>query len=326
MRTIIVLTFCLLLSTAGFAADGDGGYAGAWFDVPLGARPTAMGGAYTAISNDGAASLYNPAGLANIDRVLMSTSYRAMKLDRRLGYAMVVSPIRNEAVLGFNWIYSASGEVEARDGDGIILADQAMAMHNHKFSAIFAKRFESYFAAGVNLNYVYSRLPKMSAAGVGFDIGGMLYLSQLIDREKRDQMPIQDIQVGLTIKHINEKYKWNSDNYLMAYTTETSGFQQEDKVPVEIALGTSARFVNRKLLVDLDASKNEKQGLIFRAGGEFFVSPQFALRAGYGDDRLAAGTGYIFNFARHTLAIDYAFSTDKADEGSEHIISLDFLF
>ena len=50
------------------------------------------------------------------------------------------------------------------------------------------------------------------------------------------------------------------------------------------------------------------------------------LRAGYGDGRLAAGTGYLFAVGKHQLAIDYAFSTDKADEGSEHIFSFDLLF
>ena len=61
---LIIIGFALLgVSSLQAQADARGGYAGSFFQIPAGARPTAMGGAYTAISNDGAAPLFNPAGL-----------------------------------------------------------------------------------------------------------------------------------------------------------------------------------------------------------------------------------------------------------------------
>jgi len=50
------------------------------------------------------------------------------------------------------------------------------------------------------------------------------------------------------------------------------------------------------------------------------------LRGGYSDKRLVAGTGYLFQIGKNALSVDYAFSTDKADEGAEHIFSFDLLF
>ena len=41
---------------------------------------------------------------------------------------------------------------------------------------------------------------------------------------------------------------------------------------------------------------------------------------------VTGGTGFIFEIGDRTIAVDYAFSTDKVDEGSEHIFSFDFLF
>ena len=93
-----------------------------------------------------------------------------------------------------------------------------------------------------------------------------------------------------------------------------------------VTLGASARFLNKKLLVASDVLKNEKQAAEFHAGAEYYLVPEFALRTGYGDGRFTAGTGYMFKFSGHFLAVDYAFSTDKADEGSEHIFSFDLLF
>ena len=34
----------------------------------------------------------------------------------------------------------------------------------------------------------------------------------------------------------------------------------------------------------------------------------------------------MFKFGERALAIDYAFSSDKVDEGSDHIFSFDLLF
>ncbi|MDX9857123.1 MAG: PorV/PorQ family protein [candidate division Zixibacteria bacterium] len=313
-----------LITPALSAGDGDGGYGGAFYQVPLGARPTAMGGAYRAISNDGAAPLFNPAGLSLLDRTLVASSYRAMQLDRQLGYLTFMFPVQGQTAIGGHWLYAGSGKVRERDSDGFDLG-RDFSLNHHQFSVVFAKRFEKYLAVGANLSYLYAKFPEVVATGVGFDFGGLLFVDELIDREKRDDMPVKDIRLALTIKHIGKEFAWNSEKYNARYSGDAIGYEQTDKVPVEFALGSSARFFARKLLLAADVSMNEKQGPIAYAGAEFFLRPEFALRAGYYQKRFTAGTGYVFTFGSVTMAVDYAFSTDRVDEGSEHIFSFDFL-
>ncbi len=316
----------LLMTAAGRAADGDGGYAGSFLQVPIGARPTAMGGAYIAVSNDGAGPLYNPAGLANITRPIFATSYRFLQLDRKLGYATLLFPVKNQAMLGVHWLYAGSGSVAMRDADGLLTGD-LFSFNSHVFSIVFAKRFENYLAVGTKLNYIYERMPQVSAQSVGFDFGGMLYVNEFIDRERRDQLFVQDLQVGLTVKNIANKLNWNSEQFNQAYANLGSlGFEQVDQIPIEVGLGISGRMIKRKLLTDIDIVKNTKQHVMFHGGAEFFVTPEFALRSGYSEHRFTAGTGYVFKLKKSVLAIDYAFSTDRAGEGSEHIFSFDFLY
>jgi hypothetical protein len=307
------------------AAEADGGYAGSFLQVPIGARPTAMGGAYIAVSNDGAGALYNPAGLATLKKLMFSSSYRAMQLDRKLGYASLIIPVEGDAALGLQWLYAGSGSVTARDADGYAL-DHEFSSNNHDFAAVFAKKFEKYVAAGARLNYYVSTIPEVSTNSIGFDVGAMLYVDQLFDRAKRETFPIKDIQLGLTVRNIGYKLPWNSQMYNITYGGVNEGYTQDDRVPIQVGLGASATFFERKLLLASDVIKNEKQAFQFRAGGEYYVVPEFAIRAGYGEKRFTAGTGYIFKFHKNSLAIDYAFSTDRADEGSEHIFSFDFLF
>lgn len=325
LTAVLLLLGLAFLAPACLAEDGDGGYAAPFLQVPIGARPSGMG-AYLAVSNDGAAPIFNPAGLAGLNHKLFATSYRTMKLDRTLGYITMMFPTRSNSALGVHWLYAGYGSVPMRDFNGVVTGSD-FSFNNHVFSILFAKRFERYLAIGTKLSYLHSVMPEVSAFSVAFDFGGMLYVDQLFDREVRDQLPVKDIQVGLTAKNFAAKYMWNNEKFIAKNVGYGSaGYDKNDKVPIEVGLGGSARFFARKLLLATDVVKNEFQNIIFRGGGEFFVSPEFALRAGCSDRRLCAGTGYTFKIGKQAAAIDYAFNTDRADEGNEHIFSLEILF
>jgi hypothetical protein len=324
-RFVCCLGFCMLLAGVVSAEDGDGGYAAPWLQVPVGARPTAMGGAYISISDDGAGPLFNPAGLARLKRPMLSSSYRALTLDRSLGYVTALSPVRGQATLGVHWLYAGSGAVPARDADGYLLGHD-ISLNAHNIAVVFAKMLAPSISVGVNIDYILIDMPELDANSIGFDFGMMLYAEQLFDREKRDGLFIRDLQVGLMAKNFGKRFKYISDKYNASYTTTSGGTEQDDKVPVEFGLGVSGRLLDRCLVLSTDLRKVEHQSIRLHAGTEYFVTQDFMLRAGYSDKRFTAGTGYLFKLGGKALSIDYAFSTDRVDEGSEHIFSFDLLF
>lgn len=320
---IFILSLCITLNLT--AEDGDGGYAGTFLQIPIGGRPAAMGGTYISLANDGAGVFYNPGGIGNIRKKLLATSYRSMALDRTLGYVSFILPTQRNSVLGFNWLYAGSGTVEARNSDGDKLGFD-VTQNNHAFSAVFAKRFEKLVSAGFKATYLHSTFAEMSSFSVAFDVGFTFYLSQLFKRDKRDLMPVQDIQAGLVIKNLAAVYRWNNEDYYIEHSTDVFGSEQEDKVPMEVGLGSSARFFNKKLLLAVDLIKREHQSFKVSSGGEYYITPKFALRSGITSNYFSAGAGFVFNVGNQILAIDYAFSSEKVDEGSEHIFSFDLLF
>lgn len=325
---LIVLTALAVLSAADAGVRGataDGGIAASFLQVPIGARPAGMGGAYRAVSNDGAGILYNPAGVCMLNRPLFGVSYRVMRLDRVMGYATFLTPAKNQAVLGANWLYAGSGSVAMRTSDGHLTGEN-FQLNSSVFGGIFAKRFEDLLAVGMKINYFHMTIPSVTAYSVGIDLGTMLYVSSLVDRESRDKLPVQEIQIGLTVKNLAAKMRWNSEQFLQSRSGNKIGSVQEDTLHVEYGLGGSARFLRQRLLVAIDAVKNSVQGIRFHAGGEYYLSDDFALRIGHSDGRFTAGTGYLFKVGTMQYAIDYAFSADRVDEGSEHIFSLDVLF
>jgi len=308
------------------ATEADGGYAGSFLQVPVGARPTAMGGAYIAVANDGSAPLYNPAGLGTLQQKLFASSYRVMKLDRRLGYMTLLMPTRLNSVLGVSYLYASTGSVDARNADGDKLGF-TLGETNHMVSVLFAKKFERYLSAGIKMSYMHTKYWEMSANSVGFDIGAIVFVSSFFDRPTQDRMFLKDIRVGLAVRSLGASYKWHSDTYVNELIGRTGiAVDRDDDVPTEIGLGVSGRLLERKLLMAIDLVKPENQSLRLHAGAEYFVRPEFALRGGYSDKRLTGGMGYVFKLASSVFAIDYAFSTDRADEGSEHIFTFDILF
>ena len=326
-KTIILLGFIFsILISSTYSGEESAGYTASFLEIPIGARAAAMGGAYMGISDDGAGLLYNPAGLANMKKKLFTTSYRAMKLDRSLAYISILFPTKGNSVLGINWLYAGSGSVKARNSLGQ-LSGHDVSFNSHDFGILFAKRFEDYLSAGLKINYFQSNFTEINSGTVGLDFGLMIYFDQLVDREKRDQMPVQNIQLGAAVKNIGARFVWSNDNYVRRFFgANTPASEQEDVVPTEFAIGGAASFINRTLNLAVDFLKHNKSDVRFHTGGEYLFERKLALRAGLSDGSFTAGTGYLFKLGGKTLAIDYAFSTDKAGEGEEHIFSFDILF
>lgn len=320
---LTLLVFSMFVADAS-AGSADGGMPGAFLQVPTGARPTALGGAYLGISDDGAAPLYNPAGVSGLKRSMLSTSYRAMTLDRKLGYVTALFPVQGEAAIGVHWLYAGSGSVLMRDPTGAPTGED-FSINQHQLAVIFAKRFEKYLSVGATVNYLVATFPDVDVATVGFDFGAIIHVDKLFNRERQATMKVRDIRIGLIVKNLAKELNWNNEDFIFTRISNTIGSIQDDKIPVEAGLGVSARFFERKLLLATDIRKIEKQDPVFRSGAEFFVTKQFALRGGFGRSRLTAGTGFIFALGEQVLSIDYAFSTDRVDEGSEHIFSFDLL-
>lgn len=317
MKKIFVLFGICFLLTAGMilAEDEDGGYAGAYLQVPLSPRAAAMGSAYIGISNDGAGILYNPAGLTAVKKLDFSSAYRVMQLDRKLGYLSFVIPTRMESTIGFSWIYAGSGDVEGRSNAGQ-LTGRTVSSNDHGFGVSFAKQFIPAFGLGLRLNYYYKTFEDVNANTIGVNLGAMLSIDSLFDYGEMEEKPINEIKVGLIVENMAASYSWSRE-------TSNLNTDIDNEIPVEVGFGLSFMSFHRTLLTAFDVRKNSKQSLEFRAGAEYKVHRSVDLRAGLNNGTLAAGVGFRIPIGKASLVnIDYAFSLDKADEGSEHIIGI----
>lgn len=293
-------------------------------------RPAAMGGAYFAISDDAAGQLYNPAGVSAVKNKVFTSSYRAMTLDRSIGFVSLLFPTRLESAMGLSWQYVGSGSVDVRNRDGDKMG-MALSSNEHVFAITFAKQFTPVFGFGAKLNYYlkgggtasndFEILYDLSTTSIGINLGTIVFVDSLFEYGSMEDKAINDIKIGLVFDNMAARYNWTAKNVpgLLA--------APEDAFPIIFGGGVSFRTFQRKLLVAFDLEKVEKRPAAVKFGGEYIYNNKFALRAGLDDGIITAGLGYQFDLGvKNILEFDYAFSRARVEEGSDHIFGFHFRF
>lgn len=320
MRRYIFITGLLVIFGCANlpAATEDGGYAGAFLKIAVAARPTGIGGAYIAVSDDGSGQLHNPAGVQTMTEEVFTSSYRAMKLGRKLGFLSAIFPTKRESVLGFSWVYVGYGEVDERDNNGYATGN-VISSNEHTFAVSFAKRFTPFLGLGTKLNYYAKSHAELKSNTIGINVGAILYVDSLIGYGVMEDKLVTDVAAGVVINNIAAKYRWEMAGEGLAAA-------RNDKFPTVVGGGLSCRALKRKLLLALDVEKNFEQNLLMRFGGEFTLKEKFLLRGGLNDGTLSAGAGFNFVLEKLILSLDYAFSDGRVGEGEDHIFTFDINF
>ncbi|MCU0606218.1 MAG: hypothetical protein MUF78_02045 [Candidatus Edwardsbacteria bacterium] len=86
MMKRVSLLLVLAATAAAASAMGPGDKAGVFLTLPQGARPTAMGEAFCAVTGDIYSCHWNPAGLADVGTLTVTASMAPTYLDMYYGY------------------------------------------------------------------------------------------------------------------------------------------------------------------------------------------------------------------------------------------------
>ena len=116
MRTLLTGFLCVLAAPVVAASP----FGGAFLDTGLGARAAGMGGAVSG-AVDGAAMLYNPAGLAARRGRSLLVSYQPLSLDRSRASLAGSMNVRGPLAFGLAWLHAGVDGLVARNGSGEVL-------------------------------------------------------------------------------------------------------------------------------------------------------------------------------------------------------------
>jgi len=286
-------------------AAEEGGYAGAFIRMGVGAKALSMGGAFVSVADDASAIHYNPAAPSFIRTRIFTTAYRFLSLGRRFSYLGYVQPLRHEAGVGIDWISAGLDDIDGRDMDG-----QPMGKLSDSENAItfcFSKRTIPHLAFGLAIRYFHQKLAGVSAYSVGLGFGA------IYKREKK-------FSVGASIQNLRSRYTWDTKDLWERGSTTT------DTIPVNYRLGLSHWLLGGRLLTTFDLEKNLKQSLKYHIGADFTIYHDFNLRLGYNNDRFTFGGGVSHKYKNFRFTLNYAYLPEKVATQPAKIYSLEVKF
>ncbi|MFA6198712.1 MAG: hypothetical protein WC734_06225 [Patescibacteria group bacterium] len=294
--SFLLTAYCLTLSPA--FALGQSGTDLAVLNAGVGARPLAMGGAFTAIADNADAPYWNAAGLGFISSQEITSSQTRLSTDADHYYLSYVTPALG-GTIGLSWIQVGLGNIAQTSREVDIHNEvQNISLFSYFSSAYlfsYGKKLNDHIAFGLTAKYLSSEMFGISGgSGWGYSLtpGIMLRLAKY------------PVTVGFKIDELVNTQQWGTGTV--------------EHVPPKARLGLS--WLPWKAgRVAVDVSQTIKSGYSPEVATGFeWLQGCTSYRAGY-NGGLTAGVGFTVGHAK----LDYAFVQDvNFSSNNVHRVSL----
>ncbi|MFH1367621.1 MAG: type IX secretion system membrane protein PorP/SprF [Elusimicrobiota bacterium] len=297
---------------------------GAFKDIGWGARPAGMGNTFVAISNDANSSVFNPAGMTQLQKREASFAYAKPyvgleNVDLGLMYLTYVHPAGEAGAF--------SVAVTNFDGAGLYRENVYQLGYARRVYADAGVKF----SAGLNLKYLsHSYIWDQRTKDVAAQIGDRVVAAG-------DSKGAVSADIGLMAslpKH------WTFGAAAKNINQPDVGLAYEDKVPSELTVGAAYKIPYYKgmdaITAALDVSQrnqdwgreNDKTNLHFGAETWFGVHT-YGVRAGWNKNEISMGASMNRRLAANlSFQIDYAFiwSLSISDNIGSHRLGMSTRF
>ncbi|MCP4583550.1 MAG: PorV/PorQ family protein [candidate division Zixibacteria bacterium] len=294
MRNTIIIVLVVAMP---LIASASGTTAADFLNINVSAYQASLGGAGSALSDDIAASYFNPAGLSNLEKPGVNFMHNLWYQDISYEFLGGAFPVGGKTTIAASAAYLHMGQIEGYNA----LNQSTGAISPHSLVGIvsFSRSISHSLSIGLSGKYITEKLDDVSATGYAFDLGAQFHFS--------------DFSIGAVANNIGPKVKYETDSFSLptsvSFGTAYSSFQ----LPVTILAGANVPFDGKTS---------------FAAGLEYQMAGFMSLRSGYGgmggdnaSNSLNLGAG--LNLAG--INIDYAFNPG-GDMGQTHFFSFTLSF
>lgn len=311
-----IVLLCLIFIAPKASAQNSGvGYHGAPFlKISPAARQVALGGAFTAMTNDINVMRYNVGGLGGLEHTSFGMNFNTWIDDTQQGNLAFGIPFSFGAI-GIDISYFNEGKIVKLDENFQATGGEAIS-GDVLFSIGYGKFLHNMFnlegmtlGLGAAAKYLNQSLVGEVSNVAAFDMGAQLHFPQYIS-------------LGASMQN----YGFSSvkfDNW-------------ESPLPTTYRFGAALDFPIDKwqLVVSSDASWVTKEKIKYQLGSELVVNRVFALRGGYkfndaSMSNWALGFGLFIPtewLGKSKMRLDYAYAPLAAFNQAAHRFSLHFAF
>lgn len=299
---MLVIVSHLIISLPIYAQDKYTGITSANFlKLDVGARQSAMAGAFAGLADDVNTINYNPAGLLQIGTISMTAMhnqwFQTIKYEH-LGYAQKVWW---GGVIGGNLSYFYMGDIEgsrfSKEG-GYEKASDWTAWDTC-LTLSYAHPWSDKLSVGVNFKIIYEKIEQEGASTLAFDLGTFY------------KPPMDNLSFGVCLQNLGSGLKF---------------IQDKSDLPINLKGGIAVKLLDEHLLVAVDGNKPIDNELNLRLGFEYWLLDTFALRAGYRTG-IDMGSGFAGGIGLKVMnyQLDYGF-VPYSEIGDSHRISMSMKF
>jgi len=302
----------LLLATAGLSlpAAGDqtnyaiGSSAGPELRLSLGARPTAMGEAFTALADDANATAWNPAGLSQVLGSQVAFMHNLYIQETSQEYLAFGHQLFNGAGVGANITYFNYGKIEKYTETAEAAGDFTPTVLTAALG--YGQWLLPELAAGLAVKFFNQNIDTERYSAVAADLGVLV------------KPGLEGLQLGAAAQNLGGKL---ADSDLPALAKAGAAYA------LPFTLGADARWT---LALEVQVPFADSAYTSVNIGTEYAYAKAVALRAGYkvkntgelsGVSGLTAGVGVKYSF----FALDYALAT-FGDLGVSNQVALSVAF
>ncbi len=302
MMLAVRLSVLLSMLSAGRIMAGEVGSTSLNFlKVGVGARPVAMGSAFSALSDDATASFWNPAGLVDARAGELFFTYNSWIADiaqSAASYTFDVDRVR----LSVSMNYFDMGEIERYSSTNSVEPEGMFSAADMALGISAAYRVKENVAAGVTARFVRESLDSESASAILFDIG------------IKTRTMIPNLTASIAVRNLGTKLKYESVAY---------------DAPRLVSLGAAYRkglpWRDHSLTVALEIEAPNDNETRLALGGEYnwrnFLFGRAGYRTGLETESFSFGLGVNYL----DLIFDYAY-VPYADLGGSHRFSFIYAF
>ncbi len=307
---------------AGPAAAQSGTAAAEFLNVPVGARATAMGGAFGATASDGTALYWNPAGLGQLSDATATFEYAQWYVGSDFNFASIASPMSFGTVaIGVTALTYPEMDVIDEDVNNQQPTGETFTAGSYAVSLAYARQLTDRFTMGGTAKVVREQIAQSSATGVAFDIGTLF------------ETPFRGIRLGASISNFGSKMQidgtdlnipfdplpgQNGNNNAIPGRIQTDAFD----LPLTMRVGLATELYEQagtRLTVAVDALSPSTAGQHLNLGAEVgLLGDLVQLRGGLQElfmeestRSFTAGAGIRYAFGSLNLSADYAFEASE---------------
>ncbi len=307
-----------------------------FLQIGVGARATALGGAFVAAANDAGALYWNPAGLSHIGRGEAIATHSEWLADVNFDYLGVSIPGGTLGTFGVSLTMLNVPEMLVRTEDRQEGTGETFDAADMAIGLSLGRAVTDRFSVGLTAKFIQQRIWHSTATGFAVDLGTQFRTDFF-----------GGLTIGAVLYNFGTDMRLNGRDLRTFVDPDPRQLGNNDRVPVNYELdswslplnfqiGVSTHAINtrmHRLLVAVDALHPSSDYESVNAGIEYGYQDRFFLRGGYrslfledAEGGLSGGVGvHQPMFYGGEIRLDYAYRTAGRLNGV-HIVGLGVTF